>query len=278
MKKEVKSVYQCMYLVSENVYNKLLDCIDEAQKDEITEMNSSFMKDNTNLTKQNTLIPTPSPATNSLSENSVIDKSLISNAAERNDTQMVNDVTQQNTTENIDFETSGKNFHQSTPKREIPTKFQDEKEQNIDLTPPSPKKSRNALKRQRKKLKVKFAESGSSLLDITDKDIAQSYKNESEKSTVEKKSPNNSFQAEFKCIYCKRKFKDFPSLKSHIFDDNHTKKYPLNCLLCDEEVSSRTHIQHFNTHKNDIQKGEGVKKRLVKNKKIQKPFCFYPEW
>ena len=78
MKKEVKSVYQCMYLVSENVYNKLLDCIDEAQKDEITEMNSSFMKDNTNLTKQNTLIPTPSPATNSLSENSVINKSLIS--------------------------------------------------------------------------------------------------------------------------------------------------------------------------------------------------------
>ena len=83
---------------------------------------------------------------------------------------------------------------------------------------------------------------------------------------------------EYNCIYCNKKFNNFEELKSHIYENGHGKK-PLSCKLCDQEVMKRDFIVHFNDHKNHFQqKGKGVKKRLLKNNKIRKPFCFYPEW
>ena len=300
MKKEVKSAYQCMYLVSENVYSKLLDCIEEAQKDEITEMNSSFMKDNSNLQKQNTFIPIPSPATNSLSENTVIGKSLIPNEGEKNNTRMDKDETQQNTTQAFEsFDNTEKTFYQSTPKPK----------ENVVL---DSVKSQGATKKQTPNVKFPKEDDFIEILDQDNqnqnqlfspkntatpkkRNLFEANKSQSEKSTkVKKNTANKSFETkeyqdnersvrkkktiEYKCIYCNKKFNNFQDLKSHIYENGHGKKN-LPCKLCGKEVIKNDVIAHFNEHKDHFQqKGKGVKKRLLKNNKIRKPFCFYPEW
>lgn len=314
MKKPAKSAYQTMYLVTENIYSKLENCISEVQKEEIKEMNNSLILDQ--YRNESDHFPRIPPATTSThtderKEGDIV-KSIISNVTAKTIPEVTREITRtqipiQDISKHLSRQSLDQsNFiHQSTPIRQKPGNNSTSSDENEKFLTPTPHRNlTDILDRdisenvgsvgdleqrngETPKNSVTFSSAGKKkkkrkrkkTTPDEEREIERSFEGEGEKEEITKRKTLRPSYI-YECIFCEKTFYTLNSFtKLHL----PTHKNGSKCKVCGVVLKKINFSSHFDTHRDLLQKGKGRKRHNKKSTKRNKqnkhkPFCFYDEW